>query len=382
MAIELQERPIFVIGYERSGTTLLMAMLGCHPRLSMPEGGWVFPRIYPWRHTYGDLSADCNLRTLASEMLFGLNQPLWGMSLNPATAVDEILALAPERSFAGIYTAMHQRYAREFGNKPRWGQKTPNNLYFVPQILENFPNAQFICITRDGRDACATSIESAFGAGNIYGAAYTWNAANTFVMPLRQRYGGSSTWFDVGYEELVREPLRVLQQVCDFIGEDFAPEMLDFFRTPTGVARGKQRDHAPLGHAVSDQYVGIYKNLLSRRDQQIYAAVAGETHRSAGYDLDIDPIAISEQDKALWWEWDGRYRAARLDGPDGHLVFESYRDWLVDQRQVRKQKGIWSDQDATREFPVGHVDEEIIVGFRAWKKWKEHFSIKRQYHRK
>jgi len=47
VAIELQERPIFVIGYERSGTTLLMAMLGCHHRLGFPEVGWLFPRIYP-----------------------------------------------------------------------------------------------------------------------------------------------------------------------------------------------------------------------------------------------------------------------------------------------------------------------------------------------
>lgn len=382
MAIVHAERPIFVIGYERSGTTLLMAMLGCHPRLSFPEVGWLFPRIYPWRHTYGDLGVARNLRTLAADMLFGLNQPFWGMSLNPATAVDEILALAPEPSFAGIYAAMHLRYAREFGNKPRWGQKTPNNLYFVPQILDNFPNAQFVFITRDGRDASATSIESAFGAGNIYGAAYTWNAANQFVKPFRQRYAGTSTWFDVKYEELVSEPERVLGGVCDFLGEEFAPAMLDFFRTPTGVARGKQRDHAPLGHAVSNKYVGIYKNLLSVRDQQIYAAVAGATHREAGYDLDVEPLAISEQDRALWWEWDGRYRAARLDGPGGHLVFESYRDWLVDQRQVRKQKGIWSDKDAPLEFPIGHPDEEIIVGFRAWHEWKAHFSIKRQYDRK
>jgi hypothetical protein len=379
MAIVLPERPIFVIGYERSGTTLLMAMLGCHPRLSFPEVGWLFPRIYPWRHTYGDLTVDRNFRTLASEMLFGLNQPFWGMDLNPATAVAEITAMAPERSFGGIYAAMHMRYAREFGHKPRWGQKTPNNLYFVPQILDNFPNAQFIFITRDGRDACATSIESAFGAGNIYGAAYTWNAANAFVKPFRERYASSSTWFDIRYEELVCEPERVLAEVCDFLGEEFAPQMMEFYRTPTGVARGKQRDHAPLGHAVSNQYVGIYKSLLSVRDQQIYAAVAGATHREAGYDLDVEPMAITEQDRALWWEWDGRYRAARLDGPGGHIVFESYRDWLVDQRQVRKQKGVWSDSDAVAEFPIGHPDEEIIVGYRAWQKWKAHFSIKRQY---
>jgi hypothetical protein len=380
MALELKERPIFVIGYERSGTTLLMAMLGCHPRLSFPEVGWLYPRIYPWRYTYGDLAVESNFRTLAGEMLFGLNQPLWGMSLNPATAVMEITAMAPERSFAGIYAAMHQRYAQEFGNKPRWGQKTPNNLYFVPQIKENFPNAQFIFITRDGRDASATSLESAFGAGNIFGAAYTWNAANTFVKPFRETLN-SDTWLDVSYEKLVRQPEEVLNQVCDFLGEAFSSQMLEFHRTPTGVARGKQRDHAPLGHPVSDKYVGIYKNILSLRDQRIYAALAGKMHLEAGYELDVEPLEISPADQALWLEWDGRIRAARLDGPGGHIVFESYRDWLVEQRLARKKQGIWSDADVTGEFPAGHPDEEIIVGFRAWMRWKNHFSIKRQYNK-
>ncbi|MCL4474695.1 MAG: sulfotransferase [Nitrospirae bacterium] len=378
MPIELKERPIFIIGYERSGTTLLMAMLGCHPRIAIPEVGWLFPRIYPWRYTYGDLSIESNLRTMAAEMLFGLNQPLWGMSLNPRTAVDEIISMAPERSFAGIYTAMHLRYAKEFGNKPRWGQKTPNNLFFVSQILENFPHAQFIFIARDGRDACATSLQSAFGAGHIYYAAHTWDLANTFVKPFRIKLD-PSTWLDVSYEELVREPIKVLKEICDFLGEKYSPRMLEFYNTPIGIQRGKQRDHAPLGHAVSDKYVGIYKYLLSLRDQQIYAAVAGETHKECGYDLDVEPIEISEEEKALWLEWDGRIRVARLDGPGGHIVFESYRDWLAEQRMIRKQKGIWSDRDITNEFPAGHQDEEYIVGFRAPKRWKEHFSIKRRY---
>jgi hypothetical protein len=109
--------------------------------------------------------------------------------------------------------------------------------------------------------------------------------------------------------------------------------------------------------------------------------VAGKTHLEAGYELDVEPLEIPEADKALWLEWDGRIRAARLDGPGGHIVFESYRDWLVEQRLVRKQQGIWSDKGVTGEFPAGHPDEEIIVGFRAWKRWKAHFSIKRQYNK-
>ncbi len=371
------ERPIFIVGYERSGTTLLMALLGNHPRLAFPEVGWLYPRIYPWRYTYGDLSVERNFQTMAGEMLFGLNKPLWGMDLDPATAVAEICAMAPERGFAGIYCAMHKRYARQFGGKPRWGQKTPNNLYFVPQIRECFPDAQFICITRDGRDASAISLDSAFGAGHIYMAAKTWDAAARFVMPFREELD-DHTWHDVSYEELVREPQTVMKRVCDYIGEDFSPEMFEYHKTPTAQARGKQRDHALLAKPITTEHLGIYKKQLSLRDQQIYAAVAGETHVAMGYDLDVEACTISDADRELWIEWDGRFRAARLDGPNGHIVFESYRDWLVEQRLERKKEGIWSDGDATGEFPDGHPDEEIIVGYRAWKKWKDHFSIKRQ----
>lgn len=380
MAIVLKERPVFVIGHERSGTTLLMIMLGCHSRFAVPEVGWLFPRFYPYLYSYGDLNQEDNLRTLADEMLFGLNHHLWGMNLNPRTAVDEILAMARERSFAGIYCAMHERFAQEQG-KPRWGQKTPHNLYFVGPIRECFPNAQFIYIVRDGRDAGVDYIESAFGPTNAFCAAESWKMAWNAVKPWREKLG-SDEWLDVKYEELVREPEKVLRQVCEFLGEDYEPGMLEFHKTDFGKNRGATRDHKPLGHPVSDRYVGIYKRLLSLRDQQVFAAVCGDELREAGYEVEVEPLAITSADEALWRERDGRIRAALLDGTEGHILFESYRDWLVDQREARKRKGIWKEEDAGKVWPEGDSYEELIVGSRAWREWKEHFSIKRQYTRK
>jgi hypothetical protein len=40
MAVHLAEKPVFIVGQERSGTTLLMAMLGCHSRIAVPEVAW------------------------------------------------------------------------------------------------------------------------------------------------------------------------------------------------------------------------------------------------------------------------------------------------------------------------------------------------------
>jgi hypothetical protein len=378
MPITLREKPIFMLGAERSGTTLVMAMLACHPRIAVPEVVWYYPRFRPYLFTYGDLSKQENLRALADEMVFGLKTPFWGMPVNVRTIVDEIVSDLKERSFAGIYCAMIERFARTSGNKPRWGEKTPHNLFFVKEILEDFPNAQLICITRDGRDTAADYLASSFGPTNVFAAAESWALCQNAVKPWRNSLS-SSQWLDLRYEDLVTDPKGVLQRTCDFLGEDYAPEMLGFFKTDLARNRGATKDHAPLGHAVSDRYVGIHKDQMGLRDQRIFAWVAGRELEEAGYAVDVEPLPLSEAQMAFYREVDGRFRAAMLTAPEGHIVFESYNDWLVDRREERRRAGLWRLEDAPRHFPIGHPSEEMIQGLRAPRKWKDYFCVKRQY---
>src|SRR5207302_3811060 len=98
----------------------------------------------------------------------------------------------------------------------------------------------------------------------------------------------------------------VLRSVCKFLGEDFAPQMLDFHTTELAKNRGATKDHKPLGHETSDRYIGIYKRQLSLRDQEIFAAVAGRELAEAGYAPDVRPAKITEEQVALWRELDGR----------------------------------------------------------------------------
>jgi hypothetical protein len=244
MAINLANRPIFVIGSERSGTTLLMAMVGCHPRIAVPEVAWYYPRFRPYLHTYGDLARPANFRVLMEEMAFGLKTPFWDMKINPRTLVDELTATARESSFAGAYCAMLDRHAAEHG-KPRWGEKTPYNQFFIKEILEDFPNAQFLYLTRDGRDASADYLESSFGPTNIYCAAEIWRMGQEAVRPWREKLPATQ-WLDVKYEDLVRDTVRVLRNVCRFLGEEYSPELLEFHRTTIAQRRGAtQRKSLP-----------------------------------------------------------------------------------------------------------------------------------------
>ena len=377
MAIALTERPIFIVGQERSGTTLLMVMLGCHPRIAVPEAAWWYPRFRGYLHTYGKLADTANLRTLATEMIFGVTVPFLGMPVNPKTIVDEILDELHEHSFAGIYCAMLERHARWMG-KPRWGEKTPTNVFFARQILEDFPNAQFLCVTRDGRDMASDALNSSFGPTNILAAAHEWQFGQQTIQALRRELPPSA-WLDVYYETLARAPAATLEQVCNFLGEDYDPAMLGFHQTGIAQARGKQRDHGPLAQPVTDRYVGIYREFLSLREQRIFAAIAGQEMATEGYVAGVDPLYLDQQEMAYLEELDGRVRAAMLDGPIGRLTWESYNDWLADQREMRRKRGLWTEADIPHNGVTGHRHEDLITGVRAPAQWKRHFSIKRRY---
>jgi hypothetical protein len=177
----------------------------------------------------------------------------------------------------------------------------------------------------------------------------------------------------------VHAPQSELQKVCEFLGVDYAPAMLNFHATETAQRRGRTRDNAALGQPISDKYVGRYVRELSLRDQQIFASVAGDTMRELGYIDLADPVQLTAAETDHFDEMDGRFRAASLDAPDGWIVLESYNDWLIDQREARRKAGLWSTIPDPAPFPLGHKHEEYFSGMRAQRRWKTHFSVKREY---
>jgi len=156
--------------------------------------------------------------------------------------------------------------------------------------------------------------------------------------------------------------------------------LLQFYKGEIARRRAQTRDHRPLGEPVSCKYVGIYKYYLSLYDQAVFAAVAGEGLRELGYPVEVEPAEITPEQAALWLEWDGRVRAATLDAPEGHIVYESYNDWLEDQRRARRGIALPPPQKVgVGREPLFDWDEEFFAGQRAPRKWKEYFAVKRRY---
>jgi hypothetical protein len=112
------DRPIFVIGCPRSGTTLLQLMLHAHPRIAVPTETRFVLAAYDARRDFGDLREAQNRRALAEWIVGRKVTRFRDLGLDRAAVVEEIVA-APGTLGSALETVF-RAYARRFG-KQRWG---------------------------------------------------------------------------------------------------------------------------------------------------------------------------------------------------------------------------------------------------------------------
>ncbi len=212
-----QQGPIFIVGMNGSGTTMLADCLENSPAL------YAFPRetrMVPWLierlDDFGDLKVTKNLQRLLDTFCgFYVVKTLLGkQKLSVADVAEPTLY--------GVVDAVYRRLAERRG-KQRWIEKSPMNVQFMPQIIAQMPTAKFIHIYRDGRDVAQSNQRR--WHKNPYLAMYRWKQ----VVKQGREDGkklGSERYFEVKYEELTGAPEETMQQICAFIGIDYQPQLL------------------------------------------------------------------------------------------------------------------------------------------------------------
>jgi hypothetical protein len=217
------ERPIFIIGVGRSGTTLLRLMLHHHPRIAIPYESHFITKYQTELGRFGDLDNDANIQALLNAILSEDIVKLWDHKFDAARVASRLR----QRNLAGIIDAVYSDYAIGH-NKKRWGDKS-YYLDQLPIINTLFPEAQFIHIIRDGRDVASSVLKLTWGPANLVAAAEWWNNH----VWLGRRIGailGAERYLEVRYEDLVENPEEKLKHICEFLQEAYAPDMLDYHR--------------------------------------------------------------------------------------------------------------------------------------------------------
>jgi hypothetical protein len=143
--VELSRRQLFFVGgVPRSGTTWVQYLLDAHPdllsrRRSVSEA--------PCR-AYGTARLMAERRTA----LKSKNNTIFGQ-------FGGFLLPEPQETEALVGTAILLALERQCAGKAcrAVGEKTPENLFFFPQLKRLFPSAKFIGIARDPRDVLSSA---------------------------------------------------------------------------------------------------------------------------------------------------------------------------------------------------------------------------------
>lgn len=279
--------PVFVSGTNRSGTTLMYALLATHPNLSMVR------RTDMWRYFYGrfgDLSQPENFEHCLRTMLS--YKRIVNLKPDPERIRQEFWQ--GEASYGRLFALIHQHNAERSG-KTRWGDKSLHTEEYADQIFSEFPQARIIHVIRDPRDRYASVKKRLNATSRRIGVdTVKWLASVRIARKAAERY--PDRFMIVRYETLAQQPEETLQLVCDFIGEPYTPEML----TMSGARRyheaGANTSYEKVKPGViSTRSIGRYRQVISTWEIAFIQTFARRTMAEFGYELEPTSLPIRKR---------------------------------------------------------------------------------------
>lgn len=280
--------PVFVVGMNGSGTTMLADSLGKHPGLYMHRFEVkVLPFYLQRLNRYGDLDTlECR-RRLARDI--GKAKALWQFNgMRDLVVPDDRLT---QPGFAGVVGSIFEELASRHG-KARWGEKSPMNLIHIAALAQAFPDARFVHILRDGRES-AQSFHRRYGYEPRH-TIYRWKRAIT-IGRNQGRQIGPARYTEVRYEQLTANPESEMRRVCSFLGLPFTEHVIEssMRMIDADVARG---------HSGIIENSDKWRTYFTAQQIAELEQIAGRCLAENGYEVtdpegDVDPSAYSMR----WW---------------------------------------------------------------------------------
>jgi len=274
------ERPIFVVGLPRTGTTALHRLLHADPRHQGLEL-WLteYPQPRPPRETWEQDPIFSAMQAAFSEHHVE-NPEFMGIHYMDATSVEECWRLLRQtgksisyESLANVprysawlaeqdWTDAYERHRANLQliglNDPdkRWVLKNPSHLVALDALMTVYPDALVVCTHRDPvtsiASACSLSVEATAGTsttfvGETVGRTQLEMLSRSWRTFTKARSAyDAAQFFDVDYREFVADPVGTTRSIYDAFGLDWTPEVDDAVTALDTESRsgGKRPRHA------------------------------------------------------------------------------------------------------------------------------------------
>ena len=291
--------PIFIVGSPRSGTTLLQRIIRSHSNISSPTGEsqFIVP-LYRNVDIFGDLSRLENIRRVLKEMYRinpnYLETDFHGIRFDIPTLSQQFYD-EKRNTLPKIISGLLEKNANGEG-KGRWLDKTPYYTLHMKTLKELFPNARFVHIIRDGRD-CALSMlkrRKDLNIHNIFFAGQIWKQYVETGQEIGSKLG-SKRYFELRYEDLIKDQDYNIKGICKFLGEDFENSMIDFQKSTD-----KYNKTPLLAKPIQTDNHSKWLEKMPARQVRVFESVAGDTLKRNNYNLRTDAKPLLFPFKAFY----------------------------------------------------------------------------------
>ncbi|MBI5030569.1 MAG: sulfotransferase [Chloroflexi bacterium] len=284
----MNQGPIYLAGADRSGTTLMYALLATHPNIALPHLGsnmWTF-----FYGQYGDLRQSENFERCLAAMLRYKNV----LILNPDVERIRSEFRQGDPTYARLFALFHNHFLERTG-KRRWGDKTSYVERYADPIFAAYSEAVMVHMIRDPRDRFASAIKRwPNQKGQVGGATVRWLYSVRLAQRNLRKY--PDRYKIVRYETLVSQPEATLGDICTFLGEKFDPVMLTMSGAEGYVGKGGNSSFEKFQPAqITTTAVGRYRKALSRRQIQFIQAFASRDMRQFDYALENFDLSLQER---------------------------------------------------------------------------------------
>ncbi len=328
---DIRERPLFICGHPKAGTSLVRAVFDSHPQLIVYPEETVFFRRYLPQAAGLDLPGQLALaeRTLIHIFRWNRLQPTPDQEGFPDRDYSAISYEAVRQDLAELAGQQHHhpgdilsaavlafgQASGQLGHQTRrWVEKSPYNEYFAGQIFEWWPEARCIHILRDPRDNYVSyrrkhpDWSAEFFAAN-------WKRSTLAGKQNLQRFG-PDRYYLLKFEDLACNPAEQLQKLKDFLQIDWdaslaAPTRAGARWSGNSMFSGRANEF----QSISAAPVGRWKEKLSTGDALVIEKCLGELMESCGYAPSALSRASAAQKLAAGWRlaaWPLRRRLAHL----------------------------------------------------------------------
>lgn len=320
-------RFIFVVGAPRTGTTLVREILNRHPRIHLYDEIHFFERLWDDQSKLGDLVSPESKRAAVERIRAILTE--FGSDKHVPEKIDAAELEARMGREGGGYRgllAATLALGAQLSDSEIGGDSSPQDVLYLPTIFEWFPDTKVVALVRDPR-AFLGSYKNYHRRGvSTYRESYNpitnsvlWRGAMSAVVDAASQPWASSV-MRLRYEDLVANPDGEARRLCEHVGVDYDPAMLDVQRANSSYVPVEETTKK---RGIFSTSAERWRTELSPTELWIAEQVNGRWMREFGY----EPFSAESPPRPSPVEL-ARF-AAILPGRLVNLLFHSHKPFRL-----------------------------------------------------